>query len=246
MYILLNDKKVYTYDAVADPNALTLYVNNNLKMTELYDLFEVSNLENIKVYNDDDSLNAVYAGYVSIESFFFKPMENQYVINLKKYSTTDLKDGVDKCINKVDELSETVTMLTDGDLTIQSNYALMTIASTFSDEQAVKCVLLFEEWNSNGVSYKKDERIRYGNKLYKVLLDHVSQADWIPGAAPSLYVEVSDPSIEYPEWKQSTGAHDAYKKGDKVTYKGKKYISLIDANTYSPEAYPAGWQEVVE
>ena len=28
----------------------------------------------------------------------------------------------------------------------------------------------------------------------------------------------------------------------KVTYKGKQYISLIDGNTYSPDAYPAGWE----
>ena len=38
-------------------------------------------------------------------------------------------------------------------------------------------------------------------------------------------------------------AHDAYKKGDKITFNGKHYISLIDANVYSPTAYPAGWQE---
>ena len=38
-------------------------------------------------------------------------------------------------------------------------------------------------------------------------------------------------------------AHDAYKKGDKITFNGKHYISLIDANVYSPAAYPAGWQE---
>lgn len=41
----------------------------------------------------------------------------------------------------------------------------------------------------------------------------------------------------------ATGAHDAYKRGDKVTFEGKHYISLIDANVYSPTAYPAGWQE---
>ena len=246
MYILLNNEKTHIFDTVADPNVLTIYINNNLTMTELYNLFETSNLENIKVYNDDDSLNAVYVGYTLIDSFFFKPIDNLYVINLKKCSTTDLKEVVDKYINKVDKLSETITMLTDGDLTRQSNYALMSIVSTFSDEQATKCMLLFPEWNSDGVSYKKDERIRYENKLYKVLLDHVSQADWIPGVAPSLYVEVSDPSIEYPEWKRPSGAHDAYSKDDKVTYNGKKYISLINANTYSPEEYPAGWKLVEE
>ena len=46
-----------------------------------------------------------------------------------------------------------------------------------------------------------------------------------------------------PEFVQPTGAHDAYNKGDKVTFEGKHYISLIDGNVYSPAAYPAGWQE---
>lgn len=39
-------------------------------------------------------------------------------------------------------------------------------------------------------------RLRYGDKLYKVLQDHTSQADWTPDTAVSLYVEVSDPAIE--------------------------------------------------
>ena len=47
-----------------------------------------------------------------------------------------------------------------------------------------------------------------------------------------------------PEWTQPTGGHDAYKKGDRVSYKGKVYESLIDANVYSPDAYPAGWKVV--
>jgi hypothetical protein len=46
-------------------------------------------------------------------------------------------------------------------------------------------------------------------------------------------------------WVQPTGAHDAYNTGDRVTFEGKVYESLINANTYSPTAYPAGWQEVV-
>lgn len=48
-----------------------------------------------------------------------------------------------------------------------------------------------------------------------------------------------------PEFKQPTGAHDAYKKGDCVMFNGKKYESLIDSNVYSPTAYPQGWKEVV-
>lgn len=45
-----------------------------------------------------------------------------------------------------------------------------------------------------------------------------------------------------PAWKQPTGAHDAYKKGDRVFYDGRAWTSLIDANVWSPKDYPAGWE----
>lgn len=51
---------------------------------------------------------------------------------------------------------------------------------------------------------------------------------------------------EYPEYTQPTGAHDAYKVGDKITYNGKKYICKMDGCVWNPDTYPAGWEEVVE
>lgn len=63
-----------------------------------------------------------------------------------------------------------------------------------------------------------------------------------PDITPALYTEVS--IEEWPEWKQPTGAHDAYNTGDKVTYNGKHYVSLIDGNIWAPDAYPAGWEEI--
>jgi hypothetical protein len=65
-----------------------------------------------------------------------------------------------------------------------------------------------------------------------------------PEPTPEPEPEPEDPT--YPEFVQPTGAHDAYKKGDRVTYNGKVYESLIDANVYSPDTYPAGWREVSE
>ena len=59
--------------------------------------------------------------------------------------------------------------------------------------------------------------------------------------------EPETPSVEtIPDFVQPTGAHDAYKKGDKVKFEGKVYESLIDSNAYSPSAYPAGWKEITE
>lgn len=52
------------------------------------------------------------------------------------------------------------------------------------------------------------------------------------------------PAEEYPEYKQPTGAHDSYKNGDKVTYKGKKYICKMDNCVWSPDTYPQAWEEV--
>lgn len=48
---------------------------------------------------------------------------------------------------------------------------------------------------------------------------------------------------EYPAWIQPTGAHDAYKTGDKMTYTdGKRYICQMDNCVWGPDVYPAGWK----
>lgn len=107
------------------------------------------------------------------------------------------------------------------------------------DAAALDAMAIYPAWETD-VAYAIGQRVRYGDKLYKCVQAHTSQGDWMPSATPALWVRVS--IEEWPEWVQPTGAHDAYAKGDKVTYKGKRYISLIDGNTYSPDAYPAGWE----
>lgn len=54
------------------------------------------------------------------------------------------------------------------------------------------------------------------------------------------------PTDTIKDFVQPTGAHDAYKKGDKVRFENKIYESLIDNNVYSPSAYPSGWKEITE
>ena len=59
--------------------------------------------------------------------------------------------------------------------------------------------------------------------------------------------EVEEPETEeYPEYVQPQGAHDAYNIGDKITYNGKKYVCKMDGCVWTPDAYPAGWEEVQE
>ena len=113
------------------------------------------------------------------------------------------------------------------------------LSSTVDDETALEHPEAFHIWNI-GIAYTVGDRVRYKDALFKVIQNHISQSDWTPDIAISLYVPVS--AEAYPQWKQPTGAHDAYNKGDKVTYEAKHYESLIDANIWIPTT--EYWKEV--
>lgn len=113
-----------------------------------------------------------------------------------------------------------------------------TMAISLSDEEAIKVPEFFSEWLIDK-DYTVDDRVRYLNKLFKCIQSHRSQEDWDPQSAVSLWVAISDPNDEWPLWNQPNGSHDAYSKGDKVTYNGNKYISNVDHNVWIPGSY--GW-----
>ena len=115
-----------------------------------------------------------------------------------------------------------------------------------TDEEALDNVDVFPNW-AIGVSYETGDRVRYQEVLYKVLQAHVSQEDWTPDVAVSLFVRVDDPGEEWPEWVQPAGAQDAYAMGAKVSHNEKHWISLIDANVWEPtEAVPTLWELYAE
>ena len=124
----------------------------------------------------------------------------------------------------------------------QTRRAITLYARDVSDEQAAQMSSLFEAWDASGVAYKVGDRVRYGDLLYKCLTDHTSQESWAPDAAPSLWVRIDDPVIEWPEWRQPAGAHDAYAKGAKVSRNRKHWISDVDNNVWEPGV--SGWTEV--
>ena len=103
-----------------------------------------------------------------------------------------------------------------------------------------------------GKAYKTKDVFSYGvnavgdPQLYQVLQDHTSAAEWTPDTAVSLYKAIGVTEEGYPEWVQPLGASDAYNTGDIVSYNSTLYRSTIDANVWSPEAYPAGWEVYVE
>lgn len=85
-------------------------------------------------------------------------------------------------------------------------------------------------------SYAKDAVVSYGGKSWRSL---IPANVWQPGVSGwrPLYA-----SSAPPQWVQPTGAGDDYNLGDRVTFEGKVYESLLASNVWSPTAYPAGWK----
>lgn len=133
----------------------------------------------------------------------------------------------------------------------QLRRALQMFAQTLTDEEAMEIATVYPAYEI-GKAYAVNEMLTYGvnevgdPQLYRVVQAHTSQADWTPDATPALYTPIGLTEEGYPIWSQPTGAHDAYNIGDIVDYNGTLYKSLIDGNTYSPEAYPAGWELYTE
>lgn len=109
-------------------------------------------------------------------------------------------------------------------------------ASLQTDESALDSKWMYPEWATD-TAYAIGDRVRYVDKLYKCNIAHTSQDDWKPDTQSALWSEVS--IEEWAEWKQPTGAHDAYNAGDKCSYKGKHYICDVNGNVYAPDVY--GW-----
>ena len=131
--------------------------------------------------------------------------------------------------------------------------ALQLFAATLYDkeETAVEIASLYPVWAADK-QYKVNDIVQYGTnsvgdpQLYLVLQAHKSQSDWLPDATASLYKKMGISESGYPIWTQPLGAVDAYNIGDIVSYNGKLYKSIINANVWAPDVYPAGWEEYTE
>ena len=77
------------------------------------------------------------------------------------------------------------------------------------------------------------------NKLFTII-DSISDRVTILEGGEAAITE------EYPEFVQPSGKHDAYNKGDKITYNGKKYECVKNNVMWSPDVNPKCWKEVTE
>lgn len=95
---------------------------------------------------------------------------------------------------------------------------------------------------------ERDELYTLARKTPKAQYDYNIEIEKIWEAIRAIQdkYKIEDDTNTPEEFKQPTGAHDAYMKGTTVVYNSKTYKSLIDNNVWSPDTYPAGWEVIDE
>ena len=108
--------------------------------------------------------------------------------------------------------------------------------------QIIDLVDVFAAWEYP-IAYPANSICRHAGTAYRCVQAHTSQADWTPDVVPALWTPYTPAGVVAP-FVQPTGAHDAYQIGDRVSFDGGIWESTINANVWSPTAYPAGWTRI--
>lgn len=193
-----------------------------------------------EVYSDNRAGLVVAFEQGNSENYF----ETDSVEAAMEYFNMYLKDNTLYIKTKEEQALNVIGVQNEDAVAVRS--ALDTMLSTIPDDAIESVAVLFPQWKEN-VSYVVGERVRYGANIYKVLQAHISQVDWTPDRATSLFAglltnEVSD---EILEWMQPDSTN-AYGIGDKVLFENRIYESVIDNNIWSPADYVAGWKEIIK
>lgn len=135
---------------------------------------------------------------------------------------------------------------------IKSILKTITLAKDLSDDQKQEILSRYEDYKVDK-AYQEGDKFTYQGKIYEVIQAHTSQTTWIPSETPALYKEFLKVKIQdeegntsevVAEFRKPTGAHDAYQKGDKISFEGSIYESIIDANVFSPSEFADGWKKI--
>ena len=66
---------------------------------------------------------------------------------------------------------------------------LVDIRPELNDQLALKYSAMYPIW-ATGIAVEVGQRYQYGDKLYKVIQPHTTQADWTPDATPALWTVI--------------------------------------------------------
>lgn len=133
-------------------------------------------------------------------------------------------------------------------------------ALSLPDDALYEFRALAPEWIAGETYYGPGDpvtpqsRVKFQGRLFKCLTGHVSQADWTPTAAPSLWAEIlpgqegNEPEEGYAEWQQPDSTN-GYALGDRVSHNGKIWESTFNgANVWEPGVVgtEALWKDITD
>lgn len=151
-----------------------------------------------------------------------------------------IKDYINTGRYELKELTNKInTLWVESELTDEEREALLTLAQ--ENANPVNSYAPLQEQ----IDLLFENQKEFSNQLKEI----TEKLNTLIGGGEVEPVPEPEPSEEYPEYVNPTGAHDAYYKDDKVTYNGKKYICIAPdgvACVWSPDVYPQYWKEVTE
>ena len=119
------------------------------------------------------------------------------------------------------------------------------VSIAMTDAQAEETQGMFANRWQVGRQFEQGEIVLYEGNLFRVNQTHTSQDDWLPTDTPALFTKLGtedEVASGAPPWRQPTGGHDAYARGDRVTHNGYVWESTHDNNVWAPGVF--GWKKV--
>lgn len=133
---------------------------------------------------------------------------------------------------------------------------LLSDRNLLTEEEMLEIPDMYEQWQT-GKRYSVGRIVKHGanplgeTQLYAVTLDHISQEDWTPDSASSLFRPIGFSDDGTPIWTQPYSYDDAYSIGDVVVHNGTRWEctegnapgSGGQRNTFEPGVW--GWAEII-
>lgn len=146
--------------------------------------------------------------------------------------------------NKIELLNSMALLKQNLSIPLSIAFVKMVEKGEIDEVTASENASLFLEWQT-GINYKTNTLLQHEGLLYKVIQEHVSQADWTPDKTISLYKVIGINENGILDWSRPISSADAYMIGDECMFNGVHKRSTINNNVWSPDEYPAGWEDVI-
>ena len=115
-------------------------------------------------------------------------------------------------------------------------------AESLDDQTVSTAPTLLRKLKQDGKLVSAGTRINWGGTIKRAAVDLWDTAGNTPDAAPTLWEDI-DYRDGYRVIPSVITAGTAFALDELGWWDGKVYKSLLAANVYTPEQYPAGWEE---